>query len=658
MSNFDEWLALHHLTKEDVMNWHERWFDVVGRRRQDNSSEDAQSRYCLDVEDVSSFVSDTIIPAYHLVLGVPWSQLRQALALSRWTLRDHPAYQSFARWDGRAKEVEVHLRSVDGSVNPLTVAHEFFHVLQALETQSRVVPPVLREVGAFVGELALIGFEAGVPAVHRRQYRQIWKQENQFYVEAAGALLDRALKQPKHPYHYRMNYPLARFIALVATQDWATVPALAQQLIHFTNQDDGLALLHTAMQVDLIGSRAIAPPHHGQHPWTQMHHAFAAVLGLPADSEFLAGSEATICCLYADAPQPFAILQSQGKGQYVCRCAYDARHRDWLRLGGVFAQAIRAHGDQSDSNQSWAERAGQAVARHAWPSRISERDDVSLRLQADVGAPVHGSVRFDDLINIAPQALAAMFAGLIDWQWLQPTVQVKSFESQGAAEGDLHGDSTRQTRDHVQDALYRSRGIHAIAGLMQADTGISIQAFVLTHTGGERLGSRPIPRDHFWVLGLMLTALSTSDYHQRFSVHHYMRVELLPAIQRQHFWCFLTNGQDPGFVTWAWVSPKVEAALHQHGDALAPEDWQSGNRLFFNDWVAPAPLVRTATRFIAHDIFPEALGTSLRRNPDASVRKINRWKGASYRQSGGRQQPLHQPCPGSQWLLDDPTAMA
>ena len=45
----------------------------------------------------------------------------------------------------------------------------------------------------------LMGFEAGLPASTRRQYRRIWRQENQYYFGVAGHLLAAAWPSQTRP---------------------------------------------------------------------------------------------------------------------------------------------------------------------------------------------------------------------------------------------------------------------------------------------------------------------------------------------------------------------------------------------------------------------------------------------------------------------------
>ena len=67
------------------------------------------------------------------------------------------------------------------------------------------------------------------------------------------------------------------------------------------------------------------------------------------------------------------------------------------------------------------------------------------------------------------------------------------------------------------------------------------------------------------------------------------------------------------------------------GDGIEDE-WQSGEHLFFNDWIAPYGNIRSAMHDIATHVFPHHTATSIRRHQDGSIRKINYWQGMTVRQ--------------------------
>lgn len=138
--------------------------------------------------------------------------------------------------------------------------------------------------------------------------------------------------------------------------------------------------------------------------------------------------------------------------------------------------------------------------------------------------------------------------------------------------------------------------------------------------------------DYYASVGYALELLARSEYHRQFSLGSYFRVEILPA-----FWCgqvrfYLTpEGVPTAMVTWARLTPEVQTEVHATGRALAGKEWTGGDRLFFNDWITPYGNTREVLHDMTHNIFPNEIATSLRRNQDGSVRRINRWTGVLLR---------------------------
>ncbi len=140
--------------------------------------------------------------------------------------------------------------------------------------------------------------------------------------------------------------------------------------------------------------------------------------------------------------------------------------------------------------------------------------------------------------------------------------------------------------------------------------------------------------DYFASVGYALELLAQSKYHRQFKLGDYFRVEVLPAL-----WCgqtrfYLTNESLPtAMVTWAWLSEDVERDAHATGRALTKDEWNCGDRLFFNDWITPYDNIREVLHDMTHNIFPDEVATSLRRNADGSVRRVNRWTGVNLRKA-------------------------
>jgi hypothetical protein len=94
----------------------------------------------------------------------------------------------------------------------ITVAHEFGHAVQ-ISASGGFVPPVSREVCAFVSELVLLKLlRVEMPDLHGA-VRAAWQARNRSYLGRDRTLLALALRDPGSVYHYGWNYPIARVLA-------------------------------------------------------------------------------------------------------------------------------------------------------------------------------------------------------------------------------------------------------------------------------------------------------------------------------------------------------------------------------------------------------------------------------------------------------------
>jgi hypothetical protein len=95
----------------------------------------------------------------------------------------------------------------------ITVAHEFGHAVQIAASGNKFVPPVNREICAFVSELALLKhLAAELPALHGLVLAA-WQARNCGYLDRDGRTLALALKNSRSVYRYCWNYPIARVLA-------------------------------------------------------------------------------------------------------------------------------------------------------------------------------------------------------------------------------------------------------------------------------------------------------------------------------------------------------------------------------------------------------------------------------------------------------------
>ncbi|WP_322895757.1 MULTISPECIES: hypothetical protein [unclassified Yoonia] len=104
-------------------------------------------------------------------------------------------------WDGRADDL-------------ICLAHEVAHALQIMMSDHEPMPPVAREVCAFLGELALIAYCREQAPNLNAALSNVWHAENERYLGSDLDALSDALNDPETPYQYRLNYPLARLAAV------------------------------------------------------------------------------------------------------------------------------------------------------------------------------------------------------------------------------------------------------------------------------------------------------------------------------------------------------------------------------------------------------------------------------------------------------------
>ncbi len=113
---------------------------------------------------------------------------------------------------------EVYLYYHGTGSDLLTMAHEFGHALQIVANQSHFIPPVLRELAAFISELALIQYLDHQQPELAANLETAQQDDNSRYLGTDLINLQQALQQDiaqssPAPYSYCWNYPVARLLA-------------------------------------------------------------------------------------------------------------------------------------------------------------------------------------------------------------------------------------------------------------------------------------------------------------------------------------------------------------------------------------------------------------------------------------------------------------
>lgn len=140
--------------------------------------------------------------------------------------------------------------------------------------------------------------------------------------------------------------------------------------------------------------------------------------------------------------------------------------------------------------------------------------------------------------------------------------------------------------------------------------------------------------DYFASVGYALELLAQSPYHRQHKLGDFFRTNVLPPLWEGQCRFYLTEAGIPSaMITWSWLSEEVQRDVHATGRDLLRNEWNCGDRLFCNDWITPYGNIREVVHDMTHNVFPDHVATSLRRNMDGSLRRVYRWTGKNIRKT-------------------------
>lgn len=104
--------------------------------------------------------------------------------------------------------------------------------------------------------------------------------------------------------------------------------------------------------------------------------------------------------------------------------------------------------------------------------------------------------------------------------------------------------------------------------------------------------SQMAPPERSRLLGDILTLMSASKTHQEYRISHFAST-VLPPVQLNQFRIYHdASGAPVGFVSWALLSDDAERRLLSKTHTLREEDWNSGDTLYFMEFIAPFGHIR------------------------------------------------------------------
>ncbi len=472
-----------------------------------------------DISTREAACSTIIAPAFSKVFpDVP--QLRSMLERVRFeTLRSGEGQRPHTIDKGKGEAPVVVMEWCSGSAESLMqLAHEMAHALQIMLSEHHFMPPVAREVCAFLGELVVMDHVRTRAGELFGDLLQIWGRDNGSYLGSDLELLRQALEDVSGAYDYRFNYPPARLMALDLFRRRADGDMLRSL---FSSGEEAMGLLDLAEGV--AASVCKDNPLHPMPEWNAAVPAMNAYRGL--------GAVVVLDLVSGASTAAYSI------GKYY----------------GIFSEWLKEE--------------------HLHLVLDEERRPVGYAVQENM--PCEAEV---------PQFILerAIYCSRED---LREKVQRRLKECRA------DGVSERQKRE-----------------------------------GANECANREVRIDPYAAVGYALELLVLSDYHKDFSVRDYLNVEILPPVLRgQAHFHLAKEGVPLAMVTWAWLSPEVEREVLETGRALRENEWKCGDRLFFNDWIAPFGHSREVMRHLRKNVFPGiSMASGVRRNQDGSIRRIGR----------------------------------
>ena len=95
----------------------------------------------------------------------------------------------------------------------ICVAHEFGHAAQNFFAQGSFIPPIQRELAAFISEMSFLKFLAGTHPELEPSVESAWNADSAIYLREDLDQLLTDCADTNSGYSYRWNYPLARIVA-------------------------------------------------------------------------------------------------------------------------------------------------------------------------------------------------------------------------------------------------------------------------------------------------------------------------------------------------------------------------------------------------------------------------------------------------------------
>ncbi len=145
------------------------------------------------------------------------------------------------------------------------------------------------------------------------------------------------------------------------------------------------------------------------------------------------------------------------------------------------------------------------------------------------------------------------------------------------------------------------------------------------------------------VLGSVVWLWLHSPDHREMPLHM-LSALLLPAIKYQQFILASLHGKPVFYLSWANLNEESETRYIQKPAYAMPEqDWNSGDRLWILDWVAPFGHSYAISRLLWRHLFSDRCGRALYHRGDERGLRIKTFRGIAVLQQAAQQWFANRP---------------
>jgi len=210
-SDFETWASLHGLTKQDILRC---LLNCEKSYCWEGVSSNADSRAFLALSDglaITKRIHGFLFGKSQVEVNEFSNRLQLIVTPSTQSRR---SYSRIIDKQNRFARFRIILRYSDKPADALNLAHEYFHCLQFYESQCTEIPPMFRELAAFMGELLFLKYICSDSASVHAPIINAWRKANRTYVFKYSKSLALAASSGAR-YSYDWNYPLARILSVI-----------------------------------------------------------------------------------------------------------------------------------------------------------------------------------------------------------------------------------------------------------------------------------------------------------------------------------------------------------------------------------------------------------------------------------------------------------